>query len=141
MRKLLRHGSSAAISESELKFVHRYGSREAWLRAADLTSDPAKWREVLNALSPWACRPANLCVAHEGEIALISKVFVRIPDEINQLTEPVIVRKEIDPSKNPLADKTEWIYLKGDDSPLRSTVGYSQKRAYGMPRKKALSFE
>ena len=141
MRKLLRHGSSAAISESELKLVHRYGSREAWLRAADLTSDPAKCREVLNALSPWAYSPGNLCVAYKGEIALISKVFVRIPDGINRLTEAVIVKTQIDPRKNPLTDKTEWIYLKGDDSPLRSTVGYSQKRAHGMPRKKALSFE
>ena len=140
MRKLLRYGFRAAISDKELKLIHRYGSREAWLRAADLTSDPAKRREVLNALSPWACSPANLCVAHEGEIALISKVFVRIPDRINQLTEPVI-KIQIDPSKNPLTDKTEWIYLKGDDSPLHSTVVYSQKRAHGMPRKKALSFE
>lgn len=141
MRKLLRYGSRAAISENELRLVHRYGSREAWLRAADLTSDPAKWRQILNALSPWACSPANLCRAHEGEIVLINKVFVLIPDEINQLTETVIVKKQIDPSKNPLTDKTEWIYFKGGDSPLRSTVGYSQKRAYGIPRNKALSFE
>jgi hypothetical protein len=141
MRKLLRYGSRAAISEKELKLIHRYGSREAWLRAADLTSDPDKWRKILNDLKPWACSPVNLCKAQKGEIILISKVFIRIPDRINQLAEPVIVKIEIDPRKNPLTDKTEWIYLKGDDSPLRPTVGFSQKRAHGMPRKKALPFE
>lgn len=142
MRNLSRYGFRASFfSKTEFNLIQRQGTKEAWLRAADLTCDPAKWRDVLNALRPWTCSPPNLCGVYMGKIALISKVYVRIPDAINRLTEPEIADLQLDPKLNPFNDKTEWIYLKGNDPVLRSVFGYSQKRAYGAPRKKVLPFE
>lgn len=126
--------------EKESKLIFALGTKAAWLHTVEQTRHPEKWREVLEEMRPWSSNQPNLCIALHGEICLIGRVYVRIPDDLNRLTEPE-VKTVIDRSKNPLIDKTEWIYLKGNEPARKTVVTFPKRRAPGMPRKKALPFE
>lgn len=128
------------FSQSELNCIRLFGTEEAWLKYAERTSDPERWRNVLKELRPWAGTKPNLCDVLDGEIVLIGQIFIRVPDAINQLNEPKVVRIIRNPRLNPLTAKTEWIYITGNQPAYKIKVAFPAKRGYGQPRKKAIPF-
>ncbi len=92
-------------------------------------------------LKPWQHMPGNLCVStKDRQLVLIERVFIRLPDQTNDLNEPKLERYIIDHlgRKNVLSDQTQWICLRGNESSQQPDVTYTRQRKYGMPRNKSL---
>lgn len=128
------------FSQSEFQLIKAFGTEEAWLKAAQRFWDPERWESMFKALRPWARNKPNMLRVENRQPVLIGQVYVRVPDVINGLTEPIVERNTIDFNKNVLADQTEWIYLSGNQSDHKLVMTFPQKRGYGQSRKKAIPF-
>jgi hypothetical protein len=130
-------------SAAQLRLISRFGTEGAWLSEASKTEHAARLIPILMELKPWQRKPGNLCLAtKDRQLVLIEKVFIRLPDQTNNLNEPMLERCIIDHlgSKNVLSDQTQWIYLRGNESSQEPDVTYARQRKRGVPRNKALRF-
>lgn len=129
------------FSKAELGLMSRYGTKNAWIELAGKAANSARLIPILQALKPW--QHATLCALNKDfQLVLIEKVFVRLPDEINGLSEAKVDHWIVDQHgrKNILLDRTEWVYLRGNESPNQPFVTFPQKRKRGEPRKRSDRF-